>query len=280
MHELSLMILCGASPRHVYIANRLSRRARVVAIVQERGRELSARKIARALEPAHALRKLSRWLRDRQRYAGGAEADFFFGGATPALTRADLLTVVSNINDPAVDELARRLEPDVIAVFGTSLIRAPLLGRGRLGMFNLHGGLSPHYRGADCTFWALYNSEPHRVGCTLHRIDAGIDTGNLVAHVCPAVKPGDDELTLFWRAVRDSGAVYAELLERLARGETPGLRQAGKGTLYQVRQRSWHHERQLRARLRAGMLDAVNLPPRVQWFFDDTAAASGRAVGT
>ena len=67
-------------------------------------------------------------------------------------------------------------DPDAIAVFGTSLIRGPLLAMGRLGLFNLHGGLSPRYRGADCTFWALYNGEPENVGCTLHRIDAGIDT--------------------------------------------------------------------------------------------------------
>ena len=117
---------------------------------------------------------------------------------------------------------AERLQPDVIAVFGTSLIRGPLLHQGRLGIFNLHGGLSPRYRGADCTFWALYNGEPEQVGCTLHRIDAGIDTGHLIAHVCPEVRDGDDELPLFWRAVRDSADVYAELLERLERGDALG----------------------------------------------------------
>jgi methionyl-tRNA formyltransferase len=69
--------------------------------------------------------------------------------------------------------LADRLQPDVIAVFGTSLIRGPLLSKGRLGIFNLHGGLSPQYRGADCTFWALYNGEPDRLACTLHRSTRG-----------------------------------------------------------------------------------------------------------
>ena len=105
-------------------------------------------------------------------------------------------------------------EPQKIAVFGTSLIRGPLLSMGRLGLLNLHGGLSPNYRGADCTFWALYHGEPHQVGCTIHFIDAGIDTGKLVAHVCPAIKSGDDELTLFWRAVRDAANVYAEAIRR------------------------------------------------------------------
>ncbi len=87
-------------------------------------------------------------------------------------------------------------------MFGTSLIRGDLLSEGRLGIINLHGGLSPEYRGADCTFWALYNGEPEKIGCTLHYIDAGIDTGRLIAHISPEVREGDGELELFWRAVR------------------------------------------------------------------------------
>ena len=157
-------------------------------------------------------------------------------------------------------------KPDVIAVFGTSLIRGPLLAKGRLGIFNLHGGLSPRYRGADCTFWALYNGEPDQVGCTLHMIDAGIDTGNLIAHICPEVREGDDELTLFWRAVRDSADVYVELLDRLARGERLGQPQSDKGRLYQVKQRGWREERHLAAQMDSGLLRGLNLPRRVRWF--------------
>jgi methionyl-tRNA formyltransferase len=218
------------------------------------------------MKPANLRRKVWRWLRDRRRYVGGGEGKFFFGENAPQLARPELVVEVPHINDPAVVELAERLKPDVIAVFGTSLIRGALLGKGRFGMVNLHGGLSPEYRGADCTFWALHNGEPEKVGCTIHFIDAGIDTGKLIAHVSPAVHPGDDELTLFWRAVRDSAEVYAEVIERLGRGETLGERQSGKGKLYQVKDRGLRHERELERKLAAGMLDTVHLPPRVRWF--------------
>ena len=266
MSSLSVMILCGRSPRHLHVANRLGDSARAVAIVQETGSQLSAGKILRQLEPGNFARKAWRWLRDRRRYRGDGEARFFFGAGTPRLLRQDLLVEVSHINHPDVVALADRLQPDVIAVFGTSLIRGPLLDRGRLGIFNLHGGLSPRYRGADCTFWALHNGEPEKVGCTIHFIDAGIDTGRLIAHVRPAVKPGDDELTLFWRAVRDSADVYAEVIERLGRGEALGERQPGKGRLYQVRDRGLRHERELARQLAGGMLGGVDLPERVTWF--------------
>jgi hypothetical protein len=237
-----------------------------VAIVQETGTQLSGRKLLRQLRPDNLWRKAWRRLRDRRRYAGDAEARFFFGTGAPRLTREDLLVQVPHINHPDVVALADRLQPDVIAVFGTSLIRGPLLCRGRLGVFNLHGGLSPHYRGADCTFWALYNGEPDQVGCTLHRIDSGIDTGKLVAHVRPEVGERDDELTLFWRGIRDSAEVYVELLERLEQGEPLGQPQAEKGRLYQVRQRGWREERRLANQMKNGLLREVKLPGRVRWF--------------
>lgn len=266
MSDLSVLVLCGRSPRHLYVANRLCRAAHPLAIVHETGTQWSASKIAKKLKPSNLARKAWRWLRDRRRYAGGGEAKFFFDSRPAQLDRQDLVVEVPHVNDARVVELAQRLKPDVIAVFGTSLIRGPLLKMGRLGMVNLHGGLSPEYRGADCTFWALYNGEPEKVGCTLHYIDAGIDTGKLIAHVCPQVNPGDEELTLFWRAVRDSAEVYAELFDRLERDESIGRVQPGKGKLYQVKDRGLRHERLLERRLAAGMLHGIDLPPRVRWF--------------
>ena len=273
MADLSVMVLCGRSPRHLYVANRLCGAANVIAIVQEAGSHWSMKKILKLIRPENLWRKVWRWLRDRRRYAGGEEGKFFFHEAVPRLERTDLVTETPHINHPDVVELARRLRPDVIAVFGTSLIRGPLLEMGKIGIMNLHGGLSPEYRGADCTFWALYNGEPEKVGCTLHFIDTGIDTGRIIAHVCPEVYGNDDELKLFWRSVRDSAEVYAEALSRLAQGEQLGAPQTGKGTLYQVKDRGWHHERLLANRLSKGLLRDIRLPERVTWFNAGNTAA-------
>jgi len=266
MSQAKVVVLCGGAPRHVYVANRLCRSLDVQAIVQEVGRRITPSKLASLAKPEVAARKIGRWLRDRKRYVGNREGEFFFRGAEVRLDRPDLLQRAEFINDTDVFETVRRLAPDVVAVFGTSLIRPPLLGLGRLGMLNLHGGLSPDYRGADCTFWALYNGEPEQVGCTLHFINAGIDTGALIAHVCPEVREGDDELLLFWRAVRDSAEVYVEAVERLSRGKTLGLRQDRKGRLYQVKDRTWAAEREFARRLPGRVVRGVSFPARVKWF--------------
>lgn len=266
MAPLRIMILCGRSPRHLFVANALCEAAEVQAIVQETGSEFSWKKLFRQLRPDNLFRKSWRWLRDRRRYTGNREGGFFFGDRPARLDRPDLVVEVPHINHPDVVALADRLRPDLICVFGTSLIRGDLLTRGRLGIVNLHGGLSPEYRGADCTFWALYNQEPDKIGCTLHWIDAGIDTGRLVAHVSPAIQGDDDELTLFWRGVRDSAIVYAQLVQRLAAGEQFGQTQPGRGRLYQVKQRGLRHEMAVDRLLKSGLLERFRMDRRVRWF--------------
>ena len=46
---LRVMVLCGRSPRHLYVANALCRAAEVVAVVQETGSEFSWKKLAKTL---------------------------------------------------------------------------------------------------------------------------------------------------------------------------------------------------------------------------------------
>ena len=267
MSQLSVIILCGQSPRHLYFANQLCKACKPLAIIQESGHDQPLKKIINLLRnPAKLWRKVWRWLRDRKRYAGNPEATFFFAGQPPTLERHDLRIEVPHINHSDVIKIIDEHKPDLIAVFGTSLLKGELLQKGRLGIINLHGGLSPEYRGADCTFWALYNQEPEKVGCTIHYINAGIDTGNIIAHVSPEIKETDDELTLFWRAVRDSTDTFAEVLDKLEQGEDFGAIQTRKGALYQVKDRGLQQEKILDALLKDGLLKNLNLGKRVTWF--------------
>lgn len=261
-----VMILCGRSPRHLYVANRLSAVVEVLAIVHE-ANPWNAAKLRKLINPKLVWSKGWRWLRDRRRrHVSQDEASFFFGTTAPFLKHPELVQEFASVNDPGVVELADRLRPDFIAVFGTSLIRGALLGKGRFGMVNLHGGgLAPDYRGADTAFWALYNNEPDKVGCTLHYVDAGIDTGRLIAYVCPEVRSGDNEQSLFWRAVRDGADVFAEFFQRSGAGEIFGVCQQTKGRLFLAKDRLLRHERSLDKRLKV-MLQDVSIPKRVTWF--------------
>ena len=84
--------------------------------------------------------------------------------------------------------------------------------------------------------------------------------------MCPEVRPDDDELVLFWRSVKESARVYAELMRRLAQGDSVGVAQHDKGRLYQVKQRGLRHELRVGRMLRNGLLCNLDLGLRIRWF--------------
>lgn len=54
-------------------------------------------------------------------------------------------------------------------------------GDGRVRFLNLHISLLPHNRGADPNFWSWFDSTPK--GVSIHEIDAGVDTGAVLAQM-------------------------------------------------------------------------------------------------
>ena len=66
-----------------------------------------------------------------------------------------------------------------ILAWWPKIIRNPLLSFPKYGFINTHPSLLPHNRGKHYNFWALVEQSPF--GVTLHRVDEGIDTGEIVA---------------------------------------------------------------------------------------------------
>jgi methionyl-tRNA formyltransferase len=107
-------------------------------------------------------------------------------------------------------EQVRMLAPDLIAVaaYGQVLPQA-LLDVPRFGCLNVHTSLLPKYRGAAPIQWAILNGESE-TGVTIMKMDAGLDTGDIVAEECTRIQPADDSVTLHARL----GRMGAELLVR------------------------------------------------------------------
>ena len=85
--------------------------------------------------------------------------------------------------------------PDVIVSIRFSLIFKPwLIERARLGVINIHPGPLPHYRGLFTPFWQMLNGE-ETLGCTVHRVDEGIDTGPVLGF---GKLPRVPARSLFW----------------------------------------------------------------------------------
>jgi len=115
--------------------------------------------------------------------------------------------------------LVQASAPELIVSFQFGFIFKPeALAVPRLGALNLHSGVLPQRAGVNPTFWCMKDGDAS-AACTLHWIDAGIDSGDLV-EVRPM--PLDHRRSLFsnWIANYQNGArLIADAIDTLARGE-------------------------------------------------------------
>ena len=92
------------------------------------------------------------------------------------------------------EENAKMLEqfnPDLVLVFGPSIIKDPLLNILPDDSINMHLGLSPDYKGAATLFWPFYYLEPQFAGVTFHKISKKVDAGGILHQCCPLLSYND-----------------------------------------------------------------------------------------
>jgi methionyl-tRNA formyltransferase len=242
--RLRLALLASDDAHHLYLAAELARRFDLAALVVEPGREQRRR-----------LRKRGRW-RDwraalyhglRRRLLGldaYRRAYFALPAGAPAWPRPPDL-VVDWINRPDVAALLEARRPDLTVVICTSILsRRTLAAAGKT--VNIHGGFLPWYRGNHCFFFALYEEAFDRIGSSIHFVDAGVDTGDLIAHVVPPILEGDNAEKLYCRAEKAAIHRLVALLEALEAGEPlPRAPQLPGGRQYYTRDRKLHHDLRL-----------------------------------
>ena len=121
---------------------------------------------------------------------------------------------------------------DLFLLCGTGIVREPLISLPRLGTINLHQGEVPFYRGAPPGFWELWNGEEH-TGVTVHFVDRGIDTGDVILQELVPILPYDDHARLRDKLAEISLSLYPRAVQQIAQGRFTRVRQqAGAGASF------------------------------------------------
>jgi methionyl-tRNA formyltransferase len=162
-----------------------------------------------------------------------------YDAAFPAFPEEPL--EVSDINAPEVIALVEREAPDLVVVSGTNLLKPRLIDAiHRTGkVVNLHTGISPYIKGGpNCTNWCLTLRRFDLIGNTVMWLDAGIDSGAIIATERTPLT-GRESLTELHIAVMEHAhALYVRCIRLFAEGRTlPSVRQdeLGQGRLFLTR---------------------------------------------
>lgn len=128
----------------------------------------------------------------------------------------------AKIRAPEAEQPLRALAPDAIVIIAYGqIIPARLLDIPKLGWINLHASLLPKYRGAAPIHWAIVNGET-LTGNTTMRIDAGMDTGEMLLQQELAIEPGETTPELAVRLAEAGAPLMVETLRGLAKGALRG----------------------------------------------------------
>jgi hypothetical protein len=102
---------------------------------------------------------------------------------------------VASLNWPRVMEILQKENPTFVIVAGARIISEKILNCIPGKFINIHTGIAHRYRGVHGAYWALIEGRPQWAGVTVHMVDAGIDTGQMLAQGAITITPEDNFVT-------------------------------------------------------------------------------------
>jgi len=205
---MKIVVLTSNSLRHKFLANTLSSYCDDALIISECKPQTSS------FDDSKNYTKIENHflLRDKTEKSFFPNDNYFIPKTLPILYK--------EVNSPYVYEVIKNFKPDILIIFGSSIIKEPLLSLLPTGhIINLHLGISPYYRGSGTNFWPFVNNQLEYLGSTILHLDAGIDTGDIICHVRPKIELNDNVHTLGCKIIKSSVESLIKIIKLLDEGK-------------------------------------------------------------
>lgn len=126
---------------------------------------------------------------------------------------------VAKINAPEFLGQMRALAPELIfSINNFQLIREGLIAVPTRGIINFHNAPLPKYAGSNAPTWAIFHGETTH-GVTWHHVDAGIDSGDIVAQTRFEIPRDCTAIRLIMTCLVEGARLFAETLPAILRGD-------------------------------------------------------------
>lgn len=128
-----------------------------------------------------------------------------------------------NVNAPEFLDLAKTWDLSlVISVAAPQIFREHLINLPSQGCINIHNSPLPKYRGMLPNFWQMYHGE-REVGTTVHRINAGIDDGDIILQKFSPIESGESLDSLIRRTKKLGARFMADAIELVRTGKATAI---------------------------------------------------------
>lgn len=141
---------------------------------------------------------------------------------------------VHNVNDAACHDLLAGLKPDIVVVNGTRILSKKTLAKINAPVINTHQGITPGYRGAHGAYWAMAQNDKAHCGVTVHMVDEGIDTGNIIAQAIIAPDAEDSYVTYPYLQTAAALELLVDAIQKIKNGKIETVPISGASAV-------WYH---------------------------------------
>jgi hypothetical protein len=182
-NQARIVIITSDQLRHRYFCKELSLNLNLVGIVAET-KSVSTNDFSKFSFPDQRLIKKHFDERDEvEKEMLGHFIDF------PEVDR--LMIKFGELNSLSVYNWVLEHNPDLILLYGSGIVKNPILSFYENRIINLHLGLSPYYRGSGTNFWPLVFEQPECVGATIHLAINKVDAGSILHQLRPEIEKND-----------------------------------------------------------------------------------------
>lgn len=138
------------------------------------------------------------------------------------------------LRDPEAYRWVKDLAPDLLVlVFVTDFVPIEMIRLATYGGINYHPSLLPKYRGGNAIAWAIICGEKE-TGVTIHYIDEGVDTGDIILQETVPIDPEDTTATLYYNKLYPLGVkMTAEAVRLIRERRAPRIPQDNRLASYQ-----------------------------------------------
>ena len=132
---------------------------------------------------------------------------------------------MGNLNSSNAIRVLSECDADLGIVLGTRILKASTFNVPRMGCINLHKGKVPEYRGMPPGFWELYDGMSS-AGVTVHFVDEGLDTGDIVATSSVSIMETETPESLLEKLHEEGSRVLASAVALIRDGKATAQPQA------------------------------------------------------
>ena len=162
-------------------------------------------------------------------YPQGTDELWFTPPAELAAAQGIPVHMEPRFNEDHVHAAISNLRPDFLfSFYFREMIQERFLAIPRLGAYNLHGSLLPHYRGRAPINWVLVRGEQN-TGVTLHAMTAKPDDGDIVGQAVLPIAWDETALSLTLRAAEAGRELVRNVAPALAAGTAERIPQKALG---------------------------------------------------